>query len=171
MAGGGFDFSEFRELAESVKKLEKDSKKFMEDFLLQMALRALRNIKKRTPKDTGDLIGAWYLSGVARRGNDVMINIINPKLYASFVEYGHWQQVGRFIPGHWEGEGDDARFVYEPYAKGQNGGDDELHGMFLKNPWVDGKFMLTISIQEIERKIPKRLEAAWAKYAAGILGK
>ena len=157
MAGGGFDYSGFKQLAENVKSMEKDSVRFIEDFLLQMALRALAKVKRRTPVDTGDLRGSWYLSGVARRGGDFMINIINPKLYASFVEYGHTQETGRFIPGRWEGE----RFIYEPGAG---------TGMTLKNPWVEGKFMLTLSIKEIEREIPARLSTAWRKYAAGKLG-
>ena len=157
MAKGGFDYKEFRDLAEGVKKLEKGTSKFIEDFLTEMALRALRSVKKRTPVDTGDLRAAWYLSGVARRGDTVMINIINPKLYASWVEYGHWQKPGRFIPGSFLGD----KFEYIPGYP---------FGMVLSNPWVDGRFMLTISIQEIERQMPKRLEAAWAKYAAGLLG-
>lgn len=157
MARGGFDYSEFEALAEGVRRMERDSVRNIEDFLLRMALRAMARVKKRTPVDTGNLRNKWYLSGVARRGNDVMINIVNSALYASFVEFGHWQQPGRFIPGHWEGD----RFIYEPGAE---------EGMYLSKPWVDGVFMLTISIQEIEREMPKRLESAWAKYAAGLMG-
>lgn len=156
MARGGFDYSQFKDLADSIKLMEKDSRRFIEAFLLEMALRVMAKAKKRTPVDTGDLRNKWYLSGIAWRGNDVMINLVNSALYASFVEYGHWQEVGRFVPGRWEG----ARFVYEPGAK---------EGMILKEPWVDGVFMLTISIQEIEREMPKRLEAAWKKYASVMM--
>ena len=161
MARGGFDYREFEKLADSVKKMEKDGRKFIEDFLVEMALRVMAKTKKRTPVDTGDLRNKWYLSGVAWGGNDVMINIVNSALYASFVEYGHWQQVGRFVPGHWEGAGDDARFIYEPGAE---------EGMILTDPWVDGRFMATLSIQEIEREMPRRLERAWANYARGKMG-
>jgi len=156
MSGGGFDYSEFKKLNEGVKQLDKNSVKFIENFLFEMAERALTKTKKRTPVGVGDLRGAWYRSGIARRGNDFMINLINPKLYASFVEYGHFQQVGRFIPGYWSGD----KFVYVK---------DYETGMVLKNPWVEGRFMLTISVQEIEREIPARLSAAWAKYATGML--
>lgn len=157
MAGGGFDYKQFQKLYDGVRKMEAGSRKFVEDFLVEMALRAMAKAKKRTPVDTGDLRNKWYLSGVARRGNDVMINLVNSAKYASFVEFGHWQQPGRFVPGYWQG----SRFVYSPGAK---------TGIVLKEAWVDGYFMATISIQEIEREIPKRLEAAWKQYAAGLLG-
>ena len=153
---GGFEHDDFRRLLDQMKDMEKGSRKFIEDFLYQMALRTLAQTKRRTPVDTGDLRATWYLSDIAWRGGTVMVNLINPKLYASWVEYGHWQQVGRFIPGRWESK----RFVYDPEAK---------TGMVLQNPWVEGKFMLTLSIQEIERQMPKRLESAWARYASGML--
>ena len=156
MARGGFDFSEFEKLAEGVKSMEKDNRKFIEDFLLEMALRAMAKTKKRTPVDTGDLRNKWYLSGVAWRGNDVMINIVNSALYASFVEFGHWQKPGRFIPGSFLGD----KFEYIPGYP---------FGMVLSKPWVDGVFMATISIQEIEREMPKRLERAWTNYAKSKL--
>lgn len=160
MARGGFDYSQFQKLYENVRRMEAGSVKFIEDFLLEMGLRAMAKVKKRQADakavDTGDMLNKWQLSGITRRGNDVMIMLSNSALYASFVEYGHWQKVGRFVPGHWEGD----RFVYEPGSKG---------GMVLKNPWVDGVFMLTISIQEIEREMPRRLEAAWKQYAESLL--
>ena len=51
--------------------------------------------------------------------------------YASYVEFGHRQESGRFVPAI---------------------------GKRLKEGWVEGKFMLTISEQEIERDAPKILE-------------
>ena len=157
MARGGFDFGEFRKLAEGVKDLQKDNRKFIEDFLYQMALRALAETKKRTPVDTGDLRNSWYLSGIAWRGDTVMINLLNPKLYASFVEFGHAQRPGRFVPGSFLG----GSFEYIPGYP---------FGMVLSDPWVEGKFMVTLSIQEIERQMPRRLEKAWSDYAKRKLG-
>jgi hypothetical protein len=133
MSKGGLDYRQFEAFYKSVKQLEAGHQKFIEVFLLQMALRLLAKTKKRTPVDTGDLRSSWRLSDVARRGNDVMININNPKLYASHVEFGH-MTVNR--------------------AK-----------------WVDGFFMCTVSMQEIEREIPQRFAAAWKKYAEGLLGR
>lgn len=153
---GGFEFDEMRHLAENVKEMEKGGKQFIENFLYKMALRALAQTKRATPVDTGDLRAAWYLSGIVWRGDVAMVNLLNPKLYASWVEFGHWQEVGRYIPGHWEG----GQFVYEQGAD---------TGMVLRNPWVEGKYMMTLSIAEIERQLPMRLQAAWSRYAAGLM--
>ncbi len=73
---------------------------------------------------------------IQRIGDEYRIEIINPVEYASYVEYGHRQEPGRFVP--------------------------EL-GKRLKLAWVPGKFMMTISAQEIQSMAPaflrKKLEA------------
>ena len=68
---------------------------------------------------------------VVHSGNVYTIEVINPVEYASYVEYGHRQTPGRFVPAL---------------------------GKRLKGSWVEGKFMLTISEQEIERDAPRVLE-------------
>ena len=70
MGKGGFDYRQFKDFYESMKRLENGHQKIVEGFLLQMALRLLNKTKKRTPVDTGDLRAGWYLSKVARRGDE-----------------------------------------------------------------------------------------------------
>ena len=65
--------------------------------------------------------------------------------YASYVEYGHRQRPGRFIPGYWEGN----QFIYQKGAK---------EGMVLKAGWVKGKLMLTKSTMQVENLAPKLIE-------------
>ena len=60
-----------------------------------------------------------------------VIEVINPVEYASYVEYGHRQEPGRYVAAI---------------------------GKRLKRSWVEGKFMLTISTQEIEADSPRLLE-------------
>lgn len=60
-----------------------------------------------------------------------MIEVINATEYASYVEYGHRQTPGRYVP--------------------------EI-GVKLQKAWVPGKFMLTISEKEVEQLAPKYLE-------------
>ncbi len=69
---------------------------------------------------------------VERTGGMVRIEIVNPVLYAAYVEYGHRQEPGRYVPAI---------------------------GKRLKRGWVPGQFMLTISEQEIRTIAPKVLEA------------
>ena len=73
---------------------------------------------------------------VVHSGDSYTIEIVNPVKYASYVEYGHRQTPGRFVPAL---------------------------GKRLKGSWVEGKFMLTISSQEIERDAPRVLEAKLKK--------
>ena len=74
---------------------------------------------------------------VNKVGNDYVIEVINPVYYASYVEYGHRQTVGRFVPAI---------------------------GKRLKKGWVEGQFMLTISEDEIRKSAPKVLEKKLEKY-------
>lgn len=68
---------------------------------------------------------------VKKIGDIFQIEVINPVHYASYVEYGHRQEPGRFVPAI---------------------------GKRLVNSWVNGVFMLTISEKEIESQAPKILE-------------
>ncbi|MCD8222050.1 MAG: HK97 gp10 family phage protein [Clostridiales bacterium] len=70
-------------------------------------------------------------------GNMLYVDIINPVEYASYVEYGHRQQPGRYVPAI---------------------------GKQLKNGWVPGHFMLTISEREIQDIAPKLLESKINKF-------
>ena len=60
-----------------------------------------------------------------------MIEIVNPVEYASYVEFGHRQEPGRFVPAI---------------------------GKKLKKGWVEGKKMLSVSEEEIRTEAPAILE-------------
>ncbi len=70
-------------------------------------------------------------------GNMVAIEIVNPVEYASYVEYGHRQTPGRYVPAI---------------------------GKQLKQGWVQGQFMLTLSVQKIQNLAPKVLESKIKKF-------
>ncbi|EQB4336207.1 HK97 gp10 family phage protein [Clostridium botulinum] len=142
-----FDYSDFKKMAESFQKAldERVIERWIREFLLEMAFRAERKIKKRTPvgvysnqvsfttkdgkevnfttsssKTGGHLRRNWQVGNVVKQGNSYIIEIFNNVDYASYVEYGH-------------------------RTKNHKG-------------WVEGRFMATISMQEIERQLPKFLE-------------
>src|SRR5690606_17785831 len=131
---GKFDFSEFEKLAKTFKKAldERVIERFIEDFLLEMAFRAERKIKKRTPVDTGELRRNWKVGNVERRGNSYVVEIYNNTHYAVFVEYGH--RTGKNL-----------------------------------TKWVEGRFMMTISMQEIERELPRYLERRMGELLDNIM--
>lgn len=119
---GSFDYSGFKDMAKRFNKAldERVIERWIREFLLEMAFRAERKIKKRTPVDSGQLRRNWQVGNVEKRGNAYVIEIFNNTEYASFVEYGH-------------------------RTRNHNG-------------WIEGRFMATISMQEIERELPRFLE-------------
>ncbi len=79
----------------------------------------------------GTLRGAWTILPIEKQGNTYVATIVNNTEYASYVEFGHRQRPGRYVPAL---------------------------GKRLKANWVKGRFMLTISEQELENQLPKLLE-------------
>ncbi|MBB6670276.1 HK97 gp10 family phage protein [Cohnella nanjingensis] len=120
---GSFDFGDMKKLADTFQKAldERVVERFLREFLMEMAMRAVRKIKKRTPVDSGELRRNWMVGNVERRGNSFVVEIFNNTEYGPYVEYGH-----RSGPGLTE--------------------------------WTEGRFMLTISMKEIERELPRYLE-------------
>lgn len=79
---------------------------------------------------------------ITKQGDVYQIEIINPVHYASYVEYGHRQQPGRYVPAL---------------------------GKKLKAGWVKGQFMLTISEQELQAQAPALLEKKLTKFLGECL--
>lgn len=94
-----------------------------------------------TPNAT---VAAQYANSlkINHDGNNLIIEIVNPVEYASYVEYGHRQTPGRYVPAL---------------------------GKQLKQGWVSGKFMLTISTQEIQNIAPNVLEMKITKFLKGVM--
>ena len=83
---------------------------------------------------------AWAQSlPVRHTGNTYEITVSNPVEYASYVEYGHRQEPGRFVPAI---------------------------GKRLKKSWVEGQHMMTFSeekIRSIQPQVLERVLAQWLK--------
>lgn len=78
----------------------------------------------------GTLRDAWTILPIEKHGDQYTVTIINNLEYASYVEYGHRQRPGRYVPAL---------------------------GKRLKASWVKGRFMLTISEQEVKTLAPSIL--------------
>lgn len=119
---GSFDYSGFKDMANRFNKAldERVIERWIREFLLEMAFRTERKIKKRTPVDSGHLRRNWQVGNVEKRGNAYVVEIFNNIEYASFVNNGH-------------------------RTRNHKG-------------WVEGRFMIEISMNEIERQLPKFLE-------------
>lgn len=145
------NFKEFKELTINLEKLSKTIDNEIEKFFYEMALKALSRTKKRSPVLTGDLRKQWALSGIKKNGLDLEITLFNPLEYSSWVEFGH-RFIKHFVPGKWKGN----KFIYDP---------DSKTGVMMgvKTSWVEGKFMATISLKEIEEIIPMEWDKRFRK--------
>lgn len=131
------EYSEFIKYKEKIEKISVEYDIFIRKFLLKQALDLMRKTKQKTPTDTGLLKTSFQIEDIEKKGNYIRVTLINPVEYASYVEYGHTQQIGKYVP---------------------------KIGKRLKKGWTDGKFMLTLSVKEIKEKIPKRYEDEFKKW-------
>lgn len=153
-----WDFSEFEEFADTLTDLSKFHQA-CELATKEIAARLHKMLINNTPVDFGTLQAFWqtdenYSYMVKRVSNGFEVTLFNRALYAMWVNDGHKQRPGRFIPGYWEGK----HFRYDRNADG---------GMVLKKPWVKGKFFVEISIvqligtKQIEQVVYKQLQKWW----------
>lgn len=93
--------------------------------------------------DTRELLNSFHkfdTGGGWKSGTELTLEVGSNLVYAQWVNDGHHQQPGRFIPGEWQGD----RFVYQPGAES---------GMVLKKDWVEGKHFIETSLAIMERKV------------------
>lgn len=56
------------------------------------------DVRDNTPVDTGDLRRSWELAGPDKKGLKFEMDLSNNLEYVEYVEYGHRQEPGRFVP-------------------------------------------------------------------------
>lgn len=153
-----WDFHELFEFGERIDDLT-HFQKSCELAAKGIAEKLHRMLITNTPVDFGTLQAFWqteenYSYVVTRTQGGFEVELINRALYALWVNDGHRQRPGRFIPGYWEGR----RFRYDPNAEG---------GMVLKRSWVKGRFFVETSItqlessKQIENVVYKQLQNWW----------
>nr|DAP07806.1 MAG TPA: type I neck protein [Caudoviricetes sp.] len=149
---GKVDFKDLKKLQKKMQKFEEiDSEALCIEIAKNLAQRVYRSAVKRTPVISGDLRRAWTVSEVVNVGGATYeIEISNSMEYSSYVEHGHRQKPGKFIPGYWDGN----KFIYVEKAKekGFKG------GMVLRVSWVKGRFMLTKAEQMVDSKKEQIIE-------------
>lgn len=131
MVRNGFDTRKLKKFRDNLVKLDKNMDSIIEDCARELAARLLREVKKRTPVKTGNLRRNWHTTSIIKHGFTFTILVINQTEYAIYVEYGHRQQAGRYVPAI---------------------------NKKLKKGWVPGKFMMTISAEKIQQKAPQIVE-------------
>lgn len=131
------DTQELRQFKEKLESINTDS--LLKEIAADLAARLLRKVKKRTPVDTGELRQNWQVSNIRLFERFCVVEIYNSTEYAEYMEFGHRQTPGRYVPAI---------------------------GKRLKKAWVPGKFMLTLSAKELENmkdRIVRRKVEEWLK--------
>lgn len=133
MAIGSVDDAQFQAFANKVKnKIESQQLKHeLEKTSKKVGEQGLRLLKSNTPVDSGNLRRNWTAEGPNISGAGWTIELINNAEYASYVEQGHRQTPGRFVPAI---------------------------GKSLKAAWVPGQFFMKKSVNQLQRQIPSMLE-------------
>ena len=186
----GIDFRELEQFRDTIKQIgEQDAKELCKECSQQLAGRLLAKVVKRTPvgvkpekpenftvklkgkhgrkrtlltAEGANWAAHWqgYVGGTLRRGwtagkkvsnfsdyaktmpinvmsNNYRIEIINQVEYALYVEYGHRQTPGRYVPAL---------------------------GKRLTSSWVQGQFMMTKSVAEVDSIAQKVVDKKVKKF-------
>jgi hypothetical protein len=133
-----FDFRQLEDFQKKIERLQtNDISGLYTACANDLAARILRDVKKNTPtgdysnlnitgKTGGALKKNWKATAAKKQGSMYVATVYNPTNYASYVEFGHRQKPGRFVPAI---------------------------GKRLKKSWVPGKFMLTKAENRISEKM------------------
>lgn len=177
-----FDIKQMEEYRDKLIALEKDLDSFYAKAAKNIALKAIRKIKKRTPKDEGTLKNAWQIANVRQVGDSVVATITNNTDYASDVEYGHRVRGKQKSEGKKRKRkkkakrrklaGASKRQRYEQKIKRLSKREKEAKP---KKPvkhhgYVPGVYMMTTGMIEIEREMERLLDKELQKYLKGKLG-
>jgi len=98
---------------------------------------------KTTQPNTTEIQEYVYRLRVEKLGQTYVVWLVNVVEYASYVEYGHRQTPGRYVPAL---------------------------GKRLKLSWVEGRHMMQISMQEVEARLPQFLDRYLQDYLNQIYG-
>lgn len=116
------------ELVELQEQLEpKNIEKALDKAMKKLAGETMAVAKKNTPVDTGDLRRGWHVE----QADHEMVKLQNNVEYAEYVEFGHRQNVGQYVP---------------------------KIGKRLVNPWVEGVFYALRSENQMRKRAPRILK-------------
>ena len=98
------DVTEIQQLREKLEEFKNFNKlAVMKKIAQEIAQELVDTVIPKTPYKTGLLQKSWKISDVRVRGKNVLIYVYNDaknedgQYYASFVEYDHDQEVGRYV--------------------------------------------------------------------------
>lgn len=123
-------------MEESLKILREIGEVYDEEILKEandIGLDFRDDVRANTPVDTGELRRSTNFDGAEKKSGYIEIKNYNNTPYAENVEYGHRQEVGRYVPAI---------------------------GKRLKKPFVKGYYMFRNAENNIQTELDERLYQA-----------
>lgn len=163
MAFAKVDYERFKAFRKDLLQLRKDHDKFLKEAIQNIALRAIAKIKLRTPVDTGTLRNAWQIIDILKLGNAYIAIITNGTDYVEHVEYGH-----RVRQKKLKAKAETPKLKVNTPEAVQNKKKKAVKKKPMKgrvkNGYVPGIYMMTISMREIEKEMDVLLLREFEKY-------
>lgn len=145
------NFKKLKQFEANLEALNEHKDLFIRQMANELATIFFTKVKKRTPvgKGTFEVVGkikrgknkgkvklkkisqggslrrSWYITKAIKHRNYYIASIVNPMEYASYVENGHRQKVGRYVP---------------------------VLGKRLKTNFVEGHHMMKLSAKLVEQE-------------------
>ncbi len=161
-----FDASQLKTLADQMKAaghgdFEHELRLWIDAMGNEFLDMVTDQIISRNVTDTRLLLASFAKGGAdnvwVSKDGGLTLEVGTDVAYAKWVNDGHRQQPGRFVPGEWKGD----RFVYQPGAK---------TGMMLKAQWVEGKHYWEAAIRTMDQMFPKYVEAKLNQWLSRYFG-
>lgn len=146
--GARVNIRELKQMQKKMEKLGKEYDKFCEAMAKEIAARLLAKVIKRTPVDDGTLRRGWTAGkdNVNEKGNVVGVNGKNGFAQSlEVIKKGNTYEI--YVSNNVE---------YAPYI-------EYGHRTTNKQGWVNGRFMMTISADELQQQSPAIIEKKLTK--------
>lgn len=143
---GSCDFSALKDFSKRMHDIAKQEEidAFFVGCLNQMTNGLMGAVKKKTHPVSGHMNENWFVEGAKKYRGEYQSKLYNNVEYAPWVENGHRQEVGRYVPAL---------------------------GKRLVKPWVEGRHMLRDSVQEAKAAAPAYLERKQRAFLQRLEGK
>lgn len=150
---GDFDFTELENLKKSMEQMHTAFPGFVEGCIRELAGRLLAKIIARTPVG---VYGTKEVRFTTKDGVEVSFTAKDPRTGGTLRRGWTIGEIARMPDGGFEVE------IINPveYAKYVEYG----HRTRNHQGWVNGRFMLTISVAELEREMPAIIEQRFTKW-------
>ena len=133
----GYDYSEIEAFGKRLGRAQEIMDELFKEAIKEIALDFLVIAKGRTPEKTGLLKDRWRIGEIQKQGDSYTIEVFDDTEYASFVEDGHRTRNGK----------------------------GKKSSRINSKAWVEGRFMMKLTEDDIAIKMPGYLNKLYDKLA------